>query len=168
MGRHHHHFRAGEELCLVEAFVIIREHVPERFLDTHEGRKPVFRWADGLVVKHQQAVYEFYQQRLFHAINIIHAIIEFDASGNFVGGAYGYMPARDWARIGQLYLQKGRWNDNQVLSEDWVSFATSPSPVAKHYGAHMWLNSDGQRWPNVPYDAFSLVGHQGQRVVIIP
>ncbi len=116
----------------------------------------------------QQAVYEFYQQRLFHAINIIHAIIEFDASGNFVGGAYGYMPARDWARIGQLYLQKGRWNDNQVLSEDWVSFATSPSPVAKHYGAHMWLNSDGQRWPNVPYDAFSLVGHQGQRVVIIP
>ena len=55
-----------------------------------------------------------------------------------------------------------------MLSEDWVSFATSPSPVAKHYGAHMWLNSDGQRWPNVPYDAFSLVGHQGQRVVIIP
>lgn len=116
----------------------------------------------------QQAVYDFYQQRLFHAIDIANAFIEFDASGNFVGGAYGYMPVRDWARIGQLYLQKGRWKDKQILSEDWVEFATSPSPTADYYGAQVWLNTHGNRWPNVPDDAYSLVGHQGQRVVVIP
>lgn len=116
----------------------------------------------------QQAVYDFYQQRLFHAIDITNAFIEFDASGNFVGGAYGYMTVRDWARIGQLYLQKGRWNNKQVLSQDWIEFATSPSPTADHYGAQVWLNTNGHRWPNIPDDAYSLVGHQGQRVVVIP
>jgi len=116
----------------------------------------------------QQDAYDFYEQRLFHAIDITSAIIEFDATGHFVGGAYGYMTARDWARIGQLYLQKGQWKDTRVLSEDWVAFATSPSPVADYYGAQLWLNTNGQRWQNVPYDAYAMVGHQGQRVVVIP
>lgn len=116
----------------------------------------------------QQDAYNFYQQRFFHPIDITSAFIEFDATGHFVGGAYGYMTARDWARIGQLYLQKGNWNGKRILSEDWVAFATAPSPQAEQYGAHLWLNTNGNRWKNAPWDAYALVGHQGQRVVIIP
>ncbi|MCP5015536.1 MAG: serine hydrolase [Ketobacter sp.] len=116
----------------------------------------------------QQDVYAFYEKHFFHAIDITSALIEFDATGHFVGGAYGYMTARDWARIGQLYLQKGKWKHKQILTEDWVRFATTPSPVADDYGAQLWLNTNGNRWKNVPSDAYALVGHQGQRVVIVP
>ncbi len=115
-----------------------------------------------------QAIYDFYQQELFFPIGITSAFIELDASGQFVGGAYGFMTPRDWLRLGQLYLQKGQWAGRSVLSEQWIDFATSPSPAASHYGAQIWLNTNGNKWADVPHDAFYFAGHQGQRVVIIP
>lgn len=116
----------------------------------------------------QQQMYDFYQTQFFYQIDITEAFIEFDAKGHFVGGAYGFMPARDWARIGQLYLQNGQWNNKTILSPQWIAFATAPSPQADYYGAQLWLNSHGNRWPNVPHDAYFFAGHQGQRVVVIP
>ena len=36
-----------------------------------------------------------------------------------------YMTPRDMAKIGQLILNKGKWNGQQVVSEDWVEESTS-------------------------------------------
>ncbi|OUS30463.1 hypothetical protein A9Q99_05770 [Gammaproteobacteria bacterium 45_16_T64] len=115
-----------------------------------------------------QAAYDFYQTELFHKVDIRSAFIEVDTTGQFVGGAYGFMTARDWARMGQLYLQEGLWNGEQVLSSEWVNYVSQPSPVTDEYGGQLWLNSRGMDWPNVPHDAYYFAGHQGQRVVIIP
>jgi len=115
-----------------------------------------------------QEAYNFFQTELFHKIDIRSAIIEFDATGQFVGGAYAFMTPRDWARLGQLYLQEGNWKGEQVISSEWVNYVTSPSPVTDEYGGQLWLNSNGIDWPNVPHDAYYFAGHQGQRVVIIP
>jgi CubicO group peptidase (beta-lactamase class C family) len=116
----------------------------------------------------QQAMYDFYQSQLFHKLGISSALIEFDAYGNMVGGAYAYMKTRDWARLGQLYLQHGNWNGVQVISSEFVDFATRPSLSAPDYGAQIWLNTDGIAWPSIPHDAFYFLGHQGQYVVGIP
>ena len=48
------HHRADAPACPVEAFEILREHCPERFVDGVEGRKPLFRWSSGKVVKREQ------------------------------------------------------------------------------------------------------------------
>lgn len=119
------------------------------------------------VLGSQQAVYDFYQQELFYPLNIRHGFIEFDAYGQMVGGAYGFMTARDWARLGLLYQQKGMWNGQQVLSREWVDFALAPSEAADNYGAQLWINTDGDRWEGLP-DLRYFAGHQGQRVVLIP
>lgn len=116
----------------------------------------------------QQAMYDFYQAALFHRIDITSAFIEFDATGNFVGGAYGFMTARDWARLGELYLQRGEWNGEQVLSSGFVDFVTQPSPASPLYGGMIWLNTDGNAWPNIPGDAYFFAGHQGQHIVVVP
>lgn len=116
----------------------------------------------------QQAMYDFYQSKLFHPLGLDQAFIEFDASGNMVGGAYGFMKARDWARLGQLYLQRGSWNGEQVISASFVDFATHPAPTTNLYGGQIWLNTDGNTWPNLPDDAYFFAGHQGQHIVVIP
>ncbi len=115
-----------------------------------------------------QNAYDFYQTQLFHKVDIRSAFIEFDATGQFVGGAYAFMTPRDWARLGQLYLQEGNWKGEQVISSEWVNYVSKPSPLTDEYGGQIWLNSNGADWPNVPHDAYYFAGHQGQRVVVIP
>ncbi|MCG8671405.1 MAG: beta-lactamase family protein [Pseudomonadales bacterium] len=117
-----------------------------------------------------QDAYNFYQQALFFKLGIGSAFIEFDESGQFVGGAHGYMTARDWLRMGQFYLQRGQWNGEQLLSEQWIDYATTPSANNNTYGAQFWLNTDGEYFPGyeIPHDTFLFAGHHGQMVVIVP
>lgn len=115
-----------------------------------------------------QQAYDYFQQQLFQPIGIRSAFIEFDESGHFAGGAYAFMKARDWLRLGQLYLQKGRWQEQQIVSSDWIDFVTQPAPTTIKYGGQLWLNHQGVHWPELPQDAFYFAGHQGQRLVVIP
>jgi len=99
-----------------------------------------------------------------------------DSGGTLIGSSYMYATARDWAKIGQLLLQKGKWKDQQLLSKEWINFSTTPvnSDPKNQYGAQFWLNRnpDDQRsqrkWPSIPEDAFHMSGFQGQHVVVIP
>lgn len=127
-----------------------------------------------------QAYYDFPQQRLFKPLGISSAVIEPDPTGTFIGSSYMYASARDWAKLGQLVLQKGNWNGHQLLPKFWIDYvcnATGPDP-SNSYGAHFWLNKKPSkllaqkgttsRWPNVPEDACMMSGFQGQLVVSIP
>lgn len=115
-----------------------------------------------------QNAYDFYQRELFHKVDIRSAFIEPDAKGTFVGGAYGYMTPRDWARLGQFYLQRGEWNGQQILSKEWVDYAFTPSPAADFYGAQVWMNTGNKEFPALPEKTYLFVGHQGQRILMLP
>ena len=67
--------------------------------------------------------YYFIQDALFHKINIDDAVLEFDTVGQPGSGAYLWLTARDWARLGLLYLNNGNWFGNQVLSQQWIKQA---------------------------------------------
>jgi hypothetical protein len=83
--------------------------------------------------------------------------------------------ARDWARLGQLYLDDGVWEGERILPQGWVTYSRTPAPAAPdgQYGAHFWLKiADAYRRASpsfaLPADAFHAVGHEGQFVTIIP
>jgi len=115
-----------------------------------------------------QAYLDFPYTDLIDKIGAHSMVIEADVAGNYVGSSYGWASTRDWARFGQLYLDKGLWNGQQVFSEDWVDYITTPTAHSSGtYGAHFWLNAEG-KYPDVPKDLFSMNGYEGQYVFMIP
>ncbi|MEX6632115.1 serine hydrolase domain-containing protein [Hyphococcus lacteus] len=118
--------------------------------------------------------YQFAHDALLDPIGAESVVLEPDASGSFIGSSYVYATARDWARLGQLYLDDGIWDGVRLLPEGWSEYVTSPTTAAdRQYGAHFWLNLDGadgrERFiPGLPESAYYMGGHEGQYVVIVP
>jgi CubicO group peptidase (beta-lactamase class C family) len=114
----------------------------------------------------------FPQRDLFDKIGIRDGIIETDPYGNFLGQGRGLLPARDWARLANLYLQDGVWNGERILPEGWVDYASELAPAwvadgrPQYGGSHFWVNGDGAQ--PVPKSAFSMRGAGGQSATIIP
>ncbi len=101
---------------------------------------------------------------LFDPLGMHHSVVEVDEAGTLQMSSYMYASARDWARLGQLYLDGGRAGGVQIIPPDWIDYVTAPTPPsAGRYGAGFWLNN-----PGLPQDAFMMDGFQSQRVVIIP
>ncbi|MDE3157131.1 MAG: serine hydrolase [Acidobacteriota bacterium] len=120
--------------------------------------------------------FTFPQRALFSKVGADSAVMEPDASGTFLGSTFMYATARDWARLGQLYLDDGVWHGERIFPEGWVKYTATPAPHAPdgRYGAQFWLNAGDpadpskRSWPHMPTDTFAMIGYQGQAVVIIP
>lgn len=118
--------------------------------------------------------HSYAHERLFEPLGAASAILEPDASGVFIGSSYMYATARDWAKLGRLYLQDGVWNDERLLPEGWAEFVSTPSGKSdRQYGAQFWLNAPGRDGrpsdlPGLPETAYYFAGHEGQYVVILP
>ncbi len=78
--------------------------------------------------------------------------------GHFGGGMF--ISAYDMARFGLLTLRKGNWNGKQILSEEWIKKATSPTPVNPAYGfMNYFLNTDRKLYPSAPASAYAHIGN---------
>lgn len=118
----------------------------------------------------------FARQQLFDRLSMHSAIIEPDASGSFVGSSYMFATARDWARIGLLYLNDGVWGDDKIFDDGWVKYSTTPTPKSPkgEYGAHIWLNRgengnpENRLYPKLPTDLYYFGGFNSQIVAVIP
>ena len=123
-----------------------------------------------------EAYDRFARSRLFGPLGMDSVLIEPDEAGVPVGSSYGYATARDWARFGLLYLNRGMAGGRRILPESWIGFTRAPAPAAptRNYGAMFWLNQGpvsgpGARdYPNCPEDMYLADGHNGQFVAIIP
>jgi len=111
----------------------------------------------------------FPRKALFDKIGMSSAVFELDASGTYIGSSYIYATPRDFARFGQLYLQKGVWNGEQVLPEGWVDYTGQPVPASDgQYGSHWSLNTGQKTLPGLPEDVIHLGGNDGQMIIVIP
>ncbi|HET9935011.1 MAG TPA: serine hydrolase [Methyloceanibacter sp.] len=113
------------------------------------------------------------RERLFAPLGMGSAVVAPDASGTLVGSSLLYASARDFARLGLLYLQDGVWQGTRLLPEGWVAYSLTPAKDApeQSYGAHMWLKlpqSDGYGEPPMPDDAYYFLGHDEQIIAIVP
>jgi len=84
-----------------------------------------------------------------------------------------HLSTRDLAQVGQLMLQKGRWNDVQIIPEKWVHESTqsySDAGSRGGYGYMWWVAVDGELFPHVslPDGSYAARGHRGQYLVVIP
>ena len=120
-----------------------------------------------------QDVVEFARKELFEPLGITTATIEFDATGTPVGSIYIFASARDWARLGALFLNDGVVHGRRILPEGWVNYSAAPT-LDSDYGAGFWTNrgSHGDAAARIhagmPEDSFYGSGNLGQRIVIIP
>ena len=96
-------------------------------------------------------------------------VLEPDASGVQVGSSYAYLTARDWARMGQLWLDAWHGRSN-VISQQWQRLAVTPSNAknGEIYGLGFWLNTAHRAFPSAPDNTFHAGGNSGQFVVVIP
>lgn len=108
------------------------------------------------------------QEALFDRIGIREQVLEPDPFGNFLLTGYDYGTARNWARLGLLYLQDGVWNGERLLPEGFVEFVSTRAPAWDEpvYGGFFWINGDGA-W-NLPRTAYFAAGGGGQRTFIVP
>ncbi|WP_301280750.1 serine hydrolase domain-containing protein [Variovorax paradoxus] len=123
------------------------------------------------VEKRGEDYYSFPQREIFDKIGIRSMTIETDPYGNFLTQGYDFMSARDWARLGNLYLQDGVWNGERVLPEGFVKFVSSVAPAwaadkRPIYGGFFWINGTGTL--AAPTAAYYMLGAGGQYVVVIP
>jgi CubicO group peptidase (beta-lactamase class C family) len=106
---------------------------------------------------------DFAREFLFGPIGIRDWIWPKDPQGNSRGWGDLKLKSRDMARIGYLFLKKGRWDGRQVVSRDWVEKATARQTAGggtDGYGYQWWRQKDPAR--------FEAVGRAGQRIVVVP
>jgi CubicO group peptidase (beta-lactamase class C family) len=100
--------------------------------------------------------------------------------GHYVTGADTRFPAylfnlsaRDFARFAMLYLHGGKWNNTQVVPQDWVKASTQPYSDAESggYGLLWWTGnsaSGARQQVAFPKGSFWAEGHLGQYAVVVP
>jgi CubicO group peptidase (beta-lactamase class C family) len=120
---------------------------------------------------------EVMKEELFGPLGMTSAQPQFDKAGTFIGSAFVYATARDWARFGLLYLRDGVWKDRRILPEGWVDFARSKTTAddCNVYGAGWWITppaGSGKPYRALvqsgPRDIFMAQGHEGQLIVVVP
>ena len=107
---------------------------------------------------------EFADENLFIPLGIDDWQWESANDGITFGAFSLYLKPRDIARFGQMLLDNGGWNGQQVVDSAWIAQATQPLVTSNDYGAsygfYFWVFPGSQ--------AFSAIGHGGQRIYIVP
>jgi len=121
-------------------------------------------------LRNQRTYLEFPRRALLDRIGMRNTVAGVDRFGDFVMSSQIYTNARDLARLGLLYLNRGVWNGQRILPESWVDFVRSPAPATgrfgNFYGGQFWLVPDSRT--DLPQDAYTTAGAQGQFTIIVP
>jgi len=116
---------------------VLREHIMDPI-----GASPTWRWHG-------------YENSW---VNVDGVEMQSVSGGGHWGGGM-FISAQDHARFGLLFLRNGRWKDEQLISEDWITRARTPTPVQPGFGYMNWyLNTDDNRYPSAPESTVTFLG----------
>lgn len=112
-----------------------------------------------------QSLLELCDRYLFGPLGIDGVQWRQDPHGHYFGGSELFMTPRDMAKIGQLFLNRGRWHGEQVVPAEWVQESTRDNikGVEAEEGYGYW-------WWQVPIDksGYKAAGWGGQRICVLP
>jgi CubicO group peptidase (beta-lactamase class C family) len=136
----------------------------------------------GLIIERAtgKTVSKYLEEKLWSQIMEYDALFSIDSKES----GFEYMPSRliaraiDYARFGHLFLNKGNWNGNQIISEDWAVKSTREDKTISRDHYPDWLGSgckhnyySYQWWGNTNCDStfqFFANGNLGQNIYVIP
>ncbi len=115
--------------------------------------------------------HQFPQQQLFDKIGVRNLVPQTDPYGNFLLQGSSLGSGRDWVRIGNLYLNDGVSNGEQIIPQDYAKFVSTLASAWEAdgrsiYGGFFWL--DGARYGVDKSAMYSMRGAGGQMTMIIP
>ncbi|CAL66054.1 serine hydrolase domain-containing protein [Christiangramia forsetii] len=88
-------------------------------------------------------------------------------SGGGHSGGGMFINTEDMARFGLLFMNNGKWNDKELISEELIAEAMEASKPNPNYGYMWWLNSEGSRnIENIDKDIFYAAGFGGNFIVV--
>jgi len=136
----------------------------------------------------KEPMYSLFKRRIADPIGIPSNRWEWRNWGNFggliVNGGAGnrehgvYMSARDLARFGHLFLNRGNWNGKQLISSEWVDIATKnhvPADIDKYTGidyrgfyGYNWQVNENLLMPDAPKGTFFRTGYPHNIIFVIP
>jgi hypothetical protein len=113
-----------------------------------------------------QSLFDFCKERIFNPLGIKRVLWESCPQSITKGGWGLFMRIEDMAKIGQLYLQNGKWGDKQIIPRQWIVESTAlqietGDDSNRHYGYQIWVNNDR-------YCSYSFNGMMGQNVFVYP
>jgi CubicO group peptidase (beta-lactamase class C family) len=109
------------------------------------------------------------QRELFTPLGIDNAVWPADADGNSHGFADLKLQPRDMAKLGYLWLHRGRWEDRQLVPASYLAAAFRPQVQVKPgvaYGYGMWVYPERGHAGGPP--DVEANGNGGQRIAVIP
>jgi len=108
---------------------------------------------------------------LFEPLNITNFRWFDDPKGISIGGFGLQLKSEDLLKIGELMLRKGKWQNNQIVSETWVTSSTTPKLHTYDdigtYGYHWWILLDENR-KVYNRSIYFAMGYGGQYIIISP
>ena len=82
-----------------------------------------------------------------------------------------FWKSRDMAKLGLLFMNKGKWEGKQIVSEAWVKAATTahapPGTAFSHNYGYLW-HIKGMMWKGQLVSVFFANGYQGQAIFVSP
>ena len=115
-----------------------------------------------------QTVLDYLRPRLFEPLGIEHPVWDTNFQGIALGGYGLRVRTEDIAKLGQFYLQKGKWNGKQLLAADWVEAATSKQVSNGSNPQSDWNQGYGFQFWRCRHHAFRGDGAFGQFCVVMP
>lgn len=93
-------------------------------------------------------------------------------SGGTRWGGGLWINSLDLARFGLLALNKGKWENRQIVSSKWFDAALTPSGVngtgETDYGYLWWLNTKKKQWPSAPATSYAAIGNGSNTIWVDP
>lgn len=87
------------------------------------------------------------------------------SGGGHSGGGL-FINTLDHARFGLLFMNNGKWNGKQLVSEKWVKMVAESAPANQSYGLMWWLNKGDRKMEGVPENIFYAAGFGGNYIVV--
>jgi CubicO group peptidase (beta-lactamase class C family) len=94
---------------------------------------------------------DFARDRLFRPVGMDQTQLQIDGKGHAWTYADAATTLRDFARLGELMRNKGRWRGKKVVPESWVDESTRPCPLSPKYGYLWWLIDDPKGFAALGY-----------------
>lgn len=126
-----------------------------------------------------EKVIDYLTPRLFEPLHIEGATWQESPQGINTGGWGLYLKTEDLAKMGQLILQRGKWNGEQIVPAEWIDEATTSHVASRPAGMRPeqitfkaedsdWLQGYGYQMWRCRHNAVRADGANGQYIIVMP